>query len=98
MQQKEKQVYSIAFDANRNVSFCVYKCVFDTFLALTQIEDMSQQAQMAAAEKFKETPLPSTDTPAHATVSLTCLHCNNLGRNLNSSFALNFMKTDKQFK
>lgn len=35
-----------------------------------QIEDMSQQAQMAAAEKFKEPAVnPAKDTAAHTTVS-----------------------------
>jgi len=29
---------------------------------------MSQQAQMAAAEKFKENPTPSTDVQAHAAI------------------------------
>lgn len=41
-----------------------------TFILHLQIEDMSQQAQMAAAEKFKEpTVNPAADTTAHTTVS-----------------------------
>lgn len=38
-----------------------------------QIEDLSQQAQVAAAEKFKEPPVISTaETGGSTTVSFTC--------------------------
>ncbi|KAL7637779.1 UNVERIFIED_CONTAM: hypothetical protein RMT77_011391 [Armadillidium vulgare] len=42
----------------------------DTYIVFgeAKIEDMSQQAQMAAAEKFKENTVPSSDAPTHAAI------------------------------
>lgn len=45
----------------------------------SQIEDLSQQAQVAAAEKFKEPPVvPATEAGGSTTVSCICFFARQL--------------------
>lgn len=64
---------------NLNATCCIVLVSSVILSILLQIEDMSQQAQMAAAEKFKEpTVNPAADTAAHTTVS--CYLVENFGK------------------